>query len=35
MAILTVLTAAIAFNYYEPLGGLLTGRLGALAILRR
>ena len=31
MAILTVLCAAVAFNYYEPLGGLLADRLGAVA----
>ncbi len=31
MAILTVLCAAVAFNYYEPLGTLLADRLGAIA----
>ena len=31
MAILTVLCAAAAFNYYEPLGALLADRLGAVA----
>ena len=31
MTILTVLAAAIAFNFYEPLGDLLVGRLGAYA----
>ncbi len=31
MAILTVLTAAVALNFYEPMGGLLAGRLGAVA----
>ncbi len=31
MAILTVLTSVVALNYYEPLGGLLAGRLGAAA----
>ncbi len=31
MAILTVLCATVAFNFYEPLGALLAGRLGAVA----
>ncbi|MDY7010525.1 MAG: CvpA family protein [Planctomycetota bacterium] len=31
MAILTVLCAAIALNFYEPLGALLAGHLGAIA----
>ncbi len=30
-AILTVLAAAVAFNYYEPLGALFADRLGAVA----
>ncbi len=31
MTILTVLCAAVAFNFYEPLGELLADRLGAIA----